>query len=215
MLGFGRHHGWPQVKEDRFEFLRLSQPGHRPSCPSPGAHTQVKTLHEQPLPLLGQCHWELRALPAPRPGCTRCLCLGSGRSEVRVPDAWSPARVRPGALEHIRTLVAGGKDSGKQYTGPGLPWWDSTRTLLLLQGASQPAGRPLCPPLCGRPGLSTAWETAGRDFGKAGLESAQMGSGRWTWQPLWLSPRGPVWPGQPQALAEASAHLLEFQRQMF
>lgn len=56
---------------------------------------------------------------------------------------------------------------------------------------------------------------AGRDLTKAGLASAQMGSGQWTRLPLWLGPQRAAWPGQPQALAATPAHLLEFQRQMF
>lgn len=69
---------------------------------------------------------------------------------------------------------------------------------------SQPEGRPALP--------SSHWQVraahslgaarAGRDLRKAGLASAQMVSGRWTWQPLWMSPQQAVWPGQPEALAE-------------
>lgn len=110
--------------------------------------------------------------------------------------------------------------TGKRYTAPGCRGGTvhSPHTLLLLQGP--PSQRAGCFILrrCGVvPGLPAAWgRGAGRDFGKAGLDSAQMGSGRRAWQPLWLSPRRPVWwPGQPQALAQTSAHLLEFQRQMF
>lgn len=197
------------------EFLLPSQPGHRPSCPLRGSTRKSKPSMSKPLPLLGSATgvegpWH-RGLAAP----DACAWgLGALRSMCWMPGPLPKSGLEPLSPSAHWLQVVKTQANGTRAPGCRGGTVHSTRTLLLLQGASQPAGRLFCPPLCGRPRLPTAWERGWQRLreGRAGV-CINGGRAVGLAAPL-AEPQRPVCPGQPQALAEASAHLLEFQRQM-